>query len=71
VWRNRKIPQIQYIPQLSERASVLGRDRSLVGVTNTEAFSACIFASQNFSFTKKIQQDATVYQNFISYLYEA
>jgi len=22
-------------------------------------------------FTKKIQQDATVYQNFISYLYEA
>jgi hypothetical protein len=49
VWRNRKFPQFQYIPQLSERASVLGRDRSLVGVTNTEAFSVCIFASQNLS----------------------
>ena len=24
-----------------------------------------------YKFTKKIQQDATVYQNFISYLYEA
>jgi len=29
-----------------------------------------IAQNQNY-FTKKIQQDATVYQNFISYLYEA
>jgi hypothetical protein len=28
-------------------------------------------STQEQGFTKKIQQDATVYQNFISYLYEA
>ena len=49
MWRSRKFPQFQYFPQLSEKESVLRRDRSLVGVTNTEAFSACIFARQILS----------------------
>jgi hypothetical protein len=47
------------------------RTQNIVEASGIKKPEYSLFQLYSLSFTKKIQQDATVYQNFISYLYEA